>query len=311
MKVFVAGATGVLGRATVPRLIAAGHEVRGHARSPEKAAQLRTQGAEPIEDLDLYDPAAVRAAVDGCDAVVHMATHIPGITKMAMSSAWADNDRLRAEGTPILVAAALDAGATVFVKESICFSYEDGGDAWLDEDAPLDAGEVMRSALLAEQAAVGFGDENTGRRGVALRFGLFYSHDARSIDEYLRLAKLGQSPMVGPAEAYQPSIHVDDAGAAVVAALHTAPTGIYNVADEPITKGEWTAAFREAFGLRKLRATPKLLLKVAGKKAGPLGASRRVSSQRFRDATGWAPQYPDSTVGLKAVAAAYKEQADG
>lgn len=309
MKVFVAGATGVLGRATVPRLLAAGHQVRGHARSPGKATQLEAQGAEPVE-VDLYDPASVRAAVDGCDAVVHMATHIPSLTKMAMSSAWSENDRLRAEGTPILVAAAIDAGATVFVKEGICFTYEDGGDAWLDEDAPLDAGEVMQSALLAEQAAVGFGDGAAGRRGVALRFGLFYSHDARSIDEYLRLAKLGQSPMVGPPEAYQPSIHVDDAGAAVVAALD-APTGVYNVADEPITKGEWTAAFREAFGLRKLRPTPKLLLRVAGKKAGPLGASRRVSSQRFRDATGWAPMHPDSTVGLKAVAAAYQAQHDG
>ncbi len=309
MKVFVAGATGVLGRAAVPRLIAAGHEVRGHARSPEKAAQLRAQGAEPVE-VDLYDPASVRAAVDGCDAVVHMATHIPSLSKMALSSAWKQNDRLRAEGTPILVAAAIDAGATVFVKEGVCFAYADGGDAWLDEDAPLDTGEVMQSGLLAEQATIGFGDEAAGRRGVALRFGLFYSHDASSIHDYLRLAKLGQSPMVGPAEAYQPSIHVDDAGAAVVAALD-APTGIYNVADEPITKGEWTEAFRAAFDLRKLRATPKVLLKVAAKKAGPLGASRRVSSQRFRDATGWTPAYPDSTIGLKAVAAAYKETTDG
>ncbi len=309
MKVFIAGATGVLGRATVPRLLAAGHEVRGHARSPEKAAQLRAQGAEPVE-VDLFDPASMRAAVDGCDAVVHMATHIPTMTKMARMSSWAENDRLRRDGTPILAAAAIDAGAQVFVKEGVCFSYLDGGDRWLDEDAPIDAGEVMQSGLIAEQAAVDFGDEATGRRGVALRFGLFYSHDGRSTEEYLRLAKVGQAPMVGPADAYQPSIHVDDAGAAVVAALH-APTGIYNVADEPITKGEWTAAFRQEFGLRKLRATPKLMLKVGASKVGPLAASRRVSSQRFRDATGWAPQYADATVGLKAVAAAYKEQHDG
>lgn len=309
MKVFVAGATGVLGRATVPRLIAAGHEVRGHARSPEKAAQLRAQGAEPVE-ADLFDPASVRAAVDGCDAVIHMATHIPPMTSMVRSGAWKENDRLRAEGTPILVAAAIDAGATVFVKEGVCFAYADGGDAWLDEDAPLDAGDVMHSGLVAEAAAVGFGDDAAGRRGVALRFGLFYSHDASSIHDYLRLAKLGQSPMVGPPDAYQPSIHVDDAATAVVAALQ-APTGIYNVADDPITKGEWAAAFREAFGLsRKVRSTPKLMTKVSGK-AGSLAASRRVSSQRFRDATGWAPMHPDAAVGLKAVAAALQGRTDG
>ena len=80
MKVFVAGATGVLGRATVPRLVAAGHEVRGAARSPEKADQLRAQGAEPVT-VDLFDPASVRAAVDGCQGVVHMATNIPPLTK--------------------------------------------------------------------------------------------------------------------------------------------------------------------------------------------------------------------------------------
>ena len=310
MKVFVAGATGVLGRATVPRLIAAGHEVRGHARSPEKAAQLRAQGAEPVE-ADLFDPASVRAAADGCEGVVHMATHIPSMTKMARSSAWEENDRLRAEGTPILVAAAIDAGATVFVKEGVCFSYADGGDRWLDEDAPVDAGLQMRSGMLAEEAAVGFADEATGRRGVALRFGLFYSHDTSATADSLRLATLGQAPMVGPSEAYQPSIHVDDAGAAIVAALH-APTGIYNVADDPITKGEWTAAFRDAFGIkRKLRPTPKVVMKVGGEKMAPLAASRRVSSQRFREATGWAPTYPDATVGLKAVAAAWKGQRHG
>ena len=109
MKVFVAGATGVLGRATVPRLVAAGHEVRGAARSPEKADQLRAQGAEPVT-VDLFDPASVRAAVDGCQGVVHMATNIPPLTKGWKGDAWATNDRLRREGTRVLADACRDAG---------------------------------------------------------------------------------------------------------------------------------------------------------------------------------------------------------
>ena len=310
MKVFVAGATGVLGRAAVPRLVAAGHRVRGVARTPEKAAQLSDQGAEPVE-VDLFDPASVRAAVDSCEGVVHMATHIPRLQKGWRKSAWEENDRLRREGTPIMVAAALDAGARVFVKESVCFSYADGGATWLDEDAALAPGLLMQSTLVGEDAALGFADEAAGRRGVVLRFGLFYSHDGVSLDEYLRVAKLGQAPAVGAPEAYQPSIHVDDAGAAIVAALD-APTGTYNVADEPITKGEWNAAFADAFGLkRKVRATPKLVMKAGKAMVGPLAASRRVSSARFRDVTGWAPAYPDATVGLKSVAAAWKEQHHG
>jgi nucleoside-diphosphate-sugar epimerase len=310
MKVFVAGATGVLGRATVPRLMAAGHEVRGVARSPEKADQLRAQGAEPVT-VDLFDPVGLRAALHGCQAAIHMATHIPAGTKMALRSAWAEHDRLRAEGTPLMVAAALDAGAEVFVKEGLCFAYVDGGDRWLDEDAPMEESPRMDSGRAAEAAALGFADAAAGRRAVSLRFGLFYSHDAASTADYLKLAKLRQAPMVGPADAYQPSIHVDDAAAAVVAALD-APSGAYNVADEPITKGEWSAAFVDAFDLQhRLRSTPKLVLKAGKDTAGRLAASRRVTSQRFRDATGWTPTYPDATVGLKAVAAEWKAAHDG
>ncbi|MEJ7720210.1 MAG: NAD(P)H-binding protein [Ilumatobacteraceae bacterium] len=74
-------AAGVLGRATVPRSVAAGHEVHGVARSPEKANQLRSQGATPVLNVELFDPASVRSAVGGSEAVVHTATSIPPLTK--------------------------------------------------------------------------------------------------------------------------------------------------------------------------------------------------------------------------------------
>jgi nucleoside-diphosphate-sugar epimerase len=308
MRIFVAGATGVLGRATVPRLVAAGHEVRGIARSPEKAEQLRGQGAEPVEGVDLFDPVAVRGAVEGTDAVVHMATSIPPITKGWRVKAWSMNDRLRREATPILAVAARDAGVRRFVKESVCFFYEPQGDDWIDEDSPIDRSDFAAASLSAEDVAVEFGDEGAGRTGVALRFGLFYSADARALEEGLSAVKLGTGPMIGAPEAYQPSIHVDDAATAIVAALD-APGGYYNVADEPVTKAEWNAAFFDAFDIhKKPRAIPKLALKAGGEKVGVLAGSRRVSSQRFRTATGWAPVYPDAVIGLKAVAATYRER---
>jgi nucleoside-diphosphate-sugar epimerase len=299
MKVFIAGATGVLGRATVPRLVAAGHDVSGIARSPEKAEQLRAQGAAPVE-ADVFDPAAMRAAIGGHDAVVHMATSIPPVSKAWRAKAWAGNDRLREEGTPILTAAARDVGVTRFVKESVCFFYSDQGDRWIDEDSPLDEYPFSAASLSAEREAVAFtGDD---RVGVAVRFGLFYSADARSTEESLSIARKGMAPMIGTADAYQPSIHVDDAATAIIAALG-APSGFYNVADEPITKGEWNAAFAEAFGIEKrMRAAPKVVLAAGGKKASVLAASRRISSERFRNATAWAPVYPDAIVGLKATA---------
>ena len=301
MRVFVAGATGVLGRAAVPRLVAAGHEVRGAARSPEKADQLRAQGAEPVA-VDLFDPASVRAAVDGCQGVIHMATHIPPVTRAWRTSAWAENDRLRREGTQVIADAARDAGVEVLVKETVCFFYEDGGDEWIDEDWPVERDSFSAASLDAEDITLAFTGD--GRRGVVLRFGLFYSHDARSLEESLKAAKLGVGPMIGPAGAWRASIHVDDAAAAVVASLD-APAGAYNVADEPITNAEWNAAFAAELGFKKLRATPKVAMKAGGRKMSVLGASRRIDSSRFRAATGWSPAYPDAKVGLKAVAEAH------
>jgi nucleoside-diphosphate-sugar epimerase len=301
MKVFVAGATGVLGRAAVPRLVAAGHEVRGSARSPEKTAQLRAQGAEPVT-VDLFDPTSVRAAVEGCQGVVHMATSIPVLTKAWKGSAWEMNDRLRREGTKVIADACRDAGVQVLVKESVCFFYDDGGDEWIDEEWPIRREAFSAATLDAEDTTLAFTGD--GRRGIVLRFGLFYSHDARGLEESLKTARLGMGPMVGAAGAWRASIHVDDAASAVVASLD-APAGAYNVADEPITNAEWNAAFAAELGFKKLRATPKTAMKVGGRKLNVLGASRRVDSSRFKDATGWSPAYPDARVGLKAVAEAH------
>ncbi len=298
MRVFVAGATGVLGRATVPRLLAAGHDVIGVARSPERAEQLRQQGAEP-RTVDLFELDAVRHAVEGCDAVIHMATSIPPFTRAMRSSAWADNDRLRREGTRVMADAARDAGVGVLVKETVCFFYPDGGADWIDEDVPLDRQAFSAASIDAEETVTAFTGD--GRRGVDLRFGLFYSADARTIRETLRVARLRLGPMFGRADAYQPSIHVDDAAAAIVAALD-APAGTYNVADEPITKAAWNAAFASAFGIHRPHATPAWVMRVGGRKLAVLGASRRVSSERFRQATGWKPAYAEATVGLPQVA---------
>ncbi len=299
MRLLVAGATGVLGRATVPKLVAAGHHVIGVARTPERAEQLRRQGAEP-RTVDLFDRQAVRQAVDGCEAAIHMATSIPPLSRAMRSSAWADNDRLRREGTRILADAARVAGVEVLVKETVCFFYPDGGAGWIEEDVALDHQPFSAASIDAEDAVTAFSGE--GRRGVVLRFGLFYSADSRSTQETLRVARFGLGPMLGRADAYQPSIHVDDAATAVLAALD-APAGTYNVADDPITKAEWNAAFASAFGTRRLRPTPSWVMRVGGRKLAVLGASRRVSSRRFREATSWRPAYPDATVGLRQVAA--------
>lgn len=302
MKIFLAGGTGVLGRATVPRLVAAGHQVVAVARSEAKAEQLRQQGAVPVT-LDLFDPAAVRSGLEGCQAAVHMATSIPPLKQGWKTSAWASNDRLRREGTRILADAARDAGVEVLVKEGVSFFYGVGGDERIDEDWPIDRQPFSAASLDAEDTALAYSGGD--RRGVALRFGLFYSADSRALDEGLQMARLRQGPMIGLASSWRASIHVDDAATAVVAALD-APPGVYNVADEPITNREWNAAFTAAFGMRRSYSTPRLVMWAGGRKLSVLGGSRRIDSSRFRSATGWEPVFADATVGLPAVAAAHR-----
>ena len=301
MKVFLTGGTGVAGRLTVPALIGAGHDVRVVCRREEAAAALRAVGAEPVT-LDLFDADAVARAVVGSEAVVHLATSVPPMSKAARPKGWAMHNRLRVEATCHLVRAAQATGATRFVKESISFVYRDGGDGWITEESSLLAdlgqlGDTLTGEGLAREFASG-GD------AVVLRFGLFYGEAGnRGTDEMLRLARLRRSTIAGAPTAYMSSIHCADVASAVTAAL-TVSSGVYNVVDdEPLPRGEYLRAFGDAFGIKAPKPTPAALVKLAGGSAADgLVASQRVANRKFRDAAGWAPQYPSAREGWQAVA---------
>jgi nucleoside-diphosphate-sugar epimerase len=307
MKVFLTGATGVAGRLTVPALIAAGHDVRAVSRREEASEGIRRAGAEAVA-VDLFDADAVAAAVVGSEAVVHLATNVPEASKAARPKGWEQHNRLRVDATRNLVAAARATGAQRFVKESITFMYRDAGDAWIDEDAPLlaDLG-LLAPTIEGERLALGFAAD--GGEATVLRFGLFYGGAGnRGTDENLKLARWRRSQIAGDPASYMSSIHCADVAGAVVAALR-APTGVFNVTDdEPLTRGEYLAAFGAAFGIKAPKPTPARLVKLFGGAAAEgLVASQRVRNRRFRDATGWAPTYADARVGWDAVAAARGE----
>lgn len=300
-RIFVAGATGVLGTRAVARLVAEGHDVTGVARTPEKAERLRRLGATPVA-VDLFAPGAVKEAVAGHDVVMNLATHIPPLAKAAMPGAWRDNDRIRTEVSRNLVDGALAGGATRYVQESITFIYDDGDDRWLDEDAPVDTVEYIRSVLDAEGNARRFTEQANGGAGVVLRFGLFYGPDSHTTRDAFRLVRLGVAPVIGAASAFQSSISTDDAGAAVAAALR-APAGTYNVVDdEPLTKREYADAVATIAGAPRPVMTPRPVLKAAGSKVAPLSRSHRISNARFKAATGWAPDDRSAREGLARTA---------
>jgi nucleoside-diphosphate-sugar epimerase len=301
MKVFLTGATGAIGPATVRGLLDQGHQVRAVARTDEKAAQLRARGAEPVA-VDLFDGDAVKARIDGCEAVLHLATNVPRLRRMASKKGWETHNRLRTTATELLVDAALTTGVTTFVKESVTFSYPDRGDAWIDETTPPDETIALLQPTLEGERIV---DRFTagGGRGVVLRFGSFYGPTARMIDEGLRLARWRLSMVAGKPEAYVSSIHTDDCAGAAVAALD-APTGIYNVVeDDPVTRREYLDVFAAAFGLRKLRPAPSWAMRLgAGSAAEAVIRSQRVSNKKLRGATDWSPRYPSVREGWPAVA---------
>jgi len=296
MRVFVAGATGVLGRRAVARLVAAGHQVTGVARSPEKDALLELLGARPIR-VDLFDADAVRAAVAGHDAVVNVTTKIPPLSQAPRVSSWDENERIRREVSANLVDAAIAAGATVFVQEALAFLYGEHGDAWLDAASTAIPTSIFSAAMeIAEQNVERFRAQ--GGRGVVLRFGRFYAFDSDQTIAMAHAARKGMVLDVGSADSYAPMIDADDAAAAIVAALE-APSGTYDIVDdEPLTRADHAAALAAAVGRRRLSRAPKW---TTPKKAAYLAASQRVSNRAFHEATDWRLSSPNVRDGYRKV----------
>lgn len=289
MKVFVTGATGVIGTRAVPALVAAGHEVTAVARGDAKADLVRSLGAVPVS-LDLFDPAAVKDAVAGHDAVAHLATNIPPMQKAARSGAWTTNERLRREASRNLVDAAFDAGATRYVQESICFPYLDAGDAWIDEGSPIEHDGVFSGAAEAEAQAARF--TAGGGAGVVLRFAQFHGPGSAHVEAFNKLARKRVNPFIGPPDAYTSFVHADDAGSAVAAAF-AAPAGIYNVGDdEPLTRREAGVAVAEALDVKPPKTIPSAVQAAMPRTAKSLTRSLRIANGRFKSATGWAPIHP-------------------
>jgi nucleoside-diphosphate-sugar epimerase len=298
MRVFVAGATGVAGKRAVMRLVAAGHEVTAMSRSPEKDALLVSFGAHPVR-AGLFDADELRAAVAGHDAVVNLATKIPTMKQMAVLKSWADNERIRTEGSRNLADAAIAAGARVFVQESLAFLYGEHGDDMIDASTAQWSPSMFTDAMAtAEANAARIND--AGGRAVILRFGRFYAADSSHTQSAVALARRGLLGDFGAPGGYAPSIDADDVATAVVAALD-APAGTYDIVDdEPLSRAEQANALAAAVGRRRLWHAPAFM---TPGRAKHLATSQRVSNRRFKEATGWQPASPSVRVGYPKVVA--------
>ncbi|HEX6514850.1 MAG TPA: NAD(P)-dependent oxidoreductase [Nocardioidaceae bacterium] len=285
MKVAVIGATGVIGRAAVPALSAAGHDVVALARTPEKALLLRGLGCTPVQ-ATLADRAGLVDLFGGCDVVCNFATHVPVGYSAAWRRSWRENDWLRTEGVRTLVTAAREAGVRRFVQESVSFLYADRGDEWITEDSPLDINPATEPASVGESHVQEF--QCGSRYGVVLRFGTIVGNDDMT-RWMLRAAAHGRAIGLGSPDGWVHPVHTDDIGPAVVAAVG-APSGVYNVGAEPVRRADLVQGFAEATGRDRASFLGPVLLRLAGPRVEPLTRSLRVSSEHFTALTGWMPR---------------------
>lgn len=311
MKVFVAGATGVLGSALVPRLRARGHSVVALAHRPENDERLRALGALPAR-ADIFDADTLARAAAGCEAVIHAATAIPTAARPD-ARAWAVNDRLRREGTQALTQCAARVGARLYLQQSVVWVARpsDGGD--FDEDAPPNPTRITQSALDGERIA----HEAAARAGftcAVVRGGWFYgpaSAHTRRLGEGLRRRHV---PIVGNGEAVWACVHVDDAAAAYCALLDAPRAGIWHAVDDtPVS----VRAFLTDFAARlhappPRRITPWLARLIAGRYAAEFFTrSTRTSNAKLKRETAWRPRYPSYREGLDQVVDAWRREGFG
>ena len=300
MRVFVAGASGALGRPLVPKLVAAGHEVTGMTRSDSKAEAIRRAGARAAV-VDVFDADALRGAVEEArpDVIVHELTALPDRIDYRKEDTYAATNRVRTEGTRNLIAAARAAGARRFVCQSIAFAYRMDGHGLKTEDDPLltEAPGAFGSGVsaLREMEEMVLGTD--GLDGLVLRYGFFYGPGTYYADDgsSTKDVRRRRLPIVGKGSGVFSFVHVDDAADATVSAVERGAPGIYNVTDdEPAPMNEWVPVFAEAAGAKPPWRVPVWLSRfVAGKDVSNFAvALRGASNEKAKRELGWEPAHP-------------------
>jgi nucleoside-diphosphate-sugar epimerase len=294
MRIFVTGATGVIGRRLVPILRNAGHEVTAGVRSAASSSSLARHGAAIVE-VDLFDRRSVERVVAGHDAVINLATRIPKPSRMFLPWAWRENDRLRRVASHIIVDACLATGVPRLLQESFAPAYPSRGSQWIDETTPIEPVKYSRTIADAEAAAERF--SSRGSTGVVMRFAGFYGPDAFQTVELIKAVRRGWAPLPGSPDAYFSSISHDDAAAAVAASLPV-PSGAYNVTDdEPVTHRELVDSLARTLDLPAPKLPPSWLTPLFGSIGEMAARSLRLSNRKLRSASGWRPKFPSVREG--------------
>jgi nucleoside-diphosphate-sugar epimerase len=310
MRVFVAGATGAIGKQLVPRLVAAGHEVHGMTRSASKQAMLSQLGAVPVL-ADALDPDQVAQAVAAArpEVIVHQLTAIGAVDTRHMERDFAQTNRLRTEGTDHLLSAGHAVGVQRFVAQGVAGygAYAPTGGPVKSEEDPLDP--TPTRGLRANLAAIRHLEEAVlGARwteGIVLRYGVFYGPGTGMAPgaEQFELVRRRKFPVVGDGGGVWSFIHVADAAQATVAAIEHGSRGVYNVVDDdPAPVAEWLPALAQTLGAKQPMRVPRFIGRLFAGEAGVVMMTelRGASNDKARRELQWRPAYPSWRQGFAA-----------
>jgi nucleoside-diphosphate-sugar epimerase len=310
MNVFVAGATGAIGKQLVPRLVAAGHEVHGMTRSESKEALLYELGAVPVV-ADALDPVQVADAVGKArpDVIVHQLTAIGPLDLRHFDRDFALTNRLRTAGTDHLLSAGQAAGVRRFVAQSNgAFPYARSGGSVKREDDALDPTPArdMRESWAAirhlEEAVLGA----RWTEGIVLRYGAFYGPGTSMApgEAQFELIRRRKFPLVGDGGGVWSFIHVADAAEATVAAVEHGSRGVYNVVDDdPAPVAEWLPALAQTLGAKQPMRVPRFVGRLFAGEAGAVLMTelRGASNAKAKRELGWRPAHSSWREGFAAA----------
>ena len=309
MRVFVAGATGAIGKQLVPRLVAAGHEVHGMTLSESKKAMLDELGAVPVV-ADALDPDQVAQAVGRArpEVIVHQLTALAGVGMRNLKRGAALTNRLRTEGTDHLLSAGHAVGARRFVAQSNFASYERTGGAVKSEEDPLDPAPPgkLREGLAAirhlERAVL----DARWTEGIVLRYGGFYGPGTNMAPggELFEMIRKRRFPLVGDGGGVWSFIHIADAAEATVAAVEHGARGVYNVVDDdPSPVAEWLPALAQTLGAKKPLRVPRFIVRLFVGKGGVvmMTDARGASNAKAKRELAWRPAHPSWRQGFTAA----------
>jgi nucleoside-diphosphate-sugar epimerase len=311
MKVFVAGASGALGKQLVPKLVEQGHEVTGMTRTAAKRDLVRELGARPAV-ADGLDPEAVAEAVAEAepDVVVHQLTAInPGKLGRSIDKLFTLTNRLRTEGTDHLLAAARAVGAKRFIAQSFAgWPFElIGGPVKTEEDPlqsspPKTVSQSLGAIRYLEETVTGA----DGIEGLALRYGGFYgpgtSLGINPDGEQIVMIRKRRLPIIGDGGGIWSLVHIQDAASATAAAVERGEPGVYNVVDdEPAPAGVIITELANVIGVKEPRRIPRWLGRLIAGEGNEIMMTevRGASNAKAKRELGWQLRYPSWRLGFR------------